>query len=70
MFQHATADFTYAFTDTCNAGVVCFIDLSTAPFNNPITIWNWTFGDGQVSNQETACHDYQGFRFLSCYAYC
>lgn len=40
----------------CDNGVVNFIDSTT--FNDPITNWNWSFGDGTVSTEQNPAHLY------------
>ena len=40
----------------CDSGYVNFIDSTTS--NDPITNWNWNFGDGTVSNLQNPSHLY------------
>lgn len=58
IFPEVTADFNFAY-DTCVAGPVEFTDLSTVAADNVITRWDWSFGDGNNSNQQNPDHRYQ-----------
>lgn len=40
----------------CDSATVNFIDSTT--FNDPVTSWNWNFGDGSVSNLQNPTHFY------------
>ena len=40
----------------CDSGYVNFIDSTT--FNDPITNWNWNFGDGTTSTVQNPVHNY------------
>src|SRR5258706_9937045 len=40
----------------CDSGNVNFIDSTT--FNDPITNWNWNFGDGGTSTVQNPTHLY------------
>jgi gliding motility-associated-like protein len=40
----------------CDSGIVHFIDSTT--FNDPLTMYNWNFGDGNASNLQTPVHQY------------
>ncbi|MES1216575.1 MAG: PKD domain-containing protein, partial [Bacteroidota bacterium] len=40
----------------CDSGNINFIDSTT--FNDPITNWNWSFGDGTTSTEQNPVHSY------------
>lgn len=52
----ADAEFGYSDTLFCDAGLVNFTDSTT--FNDPITSYNWSFGDGGTSTQQHPAHQY------------
>ena len=56
VFPEIAADFEYTY-DTCVAGPTMFTDLSFSGSGN-ITEWNWSFGDGNTSNQQNPNHNY------------
>ena len=47
----------FAWDSTCANSLIQFTDLSTSPVD-PITFWQWTFGDGGVSNLQDPSHTY------------
>ncbi len=53
-----TAAFSAA--DVCEDVAVNFLDESLSPLE-PITSWNWDFGDGNTSTEESPTHIYSGF---------
>ncbi len=53
-----TAAFSAA--DVCEDVAVSFLDESLSPLE-PITSWNWDFGDGNTSTEESPTHTYSGF---------
>lgn len=56
---HPTASFTENTTFIFEGGSVSFTDTSTRGMGNePITYWNWTFGDGQFSDLRNVDHVY------------
>lgn len=52
-----TADFSSNPTTGCAPLLVQFTDAST-PFLQPITDWNWSFGDGDTSTLQNPTHTY------------
>ncbi|MGQ0738691.1 MAG: PKD domain-containing protein [Bacteroidota bacterium] len=52
----ATAKFGYDDTLFCDSGAVSFTDSTT--FNDPITLYSWTFGDGGSSAQQNPVYQY------------
>jgi gliding motility-associated-like protein len=53
-----TAAFSAA--DVCENVAVEFLNESLSPLD-PITSWNWDFGDGNISEEESPTHTYSGF---------
>ncbi len=59
VFPGITADFEFDY-DTCVAGPVTFTDLSFSGAGpNTIVSWDWSFGDGNTSDQQHPIHTYQ-----------
>lgn len=59
VFPGITADFEFDY-DTCVAGPVTFTDLSDSGAGpGTITSWDWSFGDGNISNIQNPVHTYQ-----------
>lgn len=52
-----TADFAFEY-DTCVAGPVQFLDRSDTSGIN-LTVWNWDFGDGALSEERSPVYPYQ-----------
>ncbi|MBS1575174.1 MAG: PKD domain-containing protein, partial [Bacteroidetes bacterium] len=52
----STAKFGLSASLLCDGGTINFIDSST--FNDPITNWNWNFGDGSTSTIQNPSHFY------------
>lgn len=52
----AKAKFGYDDSLFCDAGTVSFLDSTT--FNDPVTSFNWSFGDGGTSTQQNPVHTY------------
>lgn len=50
IFEPPTADFSFDY-DTCVAGPVTFTDLSVPTDLHDISSWDWSFGDGQISEE-------------------
>ncbi|MCB0480323.1 MAG: PKD domain-containing protein [Flavobacteriales bacterium] len=44
--------------NVCEGVVASFTDNSTSPVGDPITTWNWSFGDGGSSNAQNPTHQY------------
>lgn len=57
LFPDIEADFGFAF-DTCIAGPVNFTDRSLSGAGD-ILSWEWTFGDGEVGEEQNPGHTYQ-----------
>jgi gliding motility-associated-like protein len=57
IYPDITADFSYEY-DTCVAGPVRFTDLSVTGACC-LTDWDWSLGDGAVSNQQNPVHTYR-----------
>lgn len=51
-----TAEFAFVQNSVCDSGVIHFIDKSTA--NEPISSYEWKFGDGNFSTDESPVHQY------------
>jgi PKD repeat protein len=47
----------------CDGGLINFIDSTT--FNDPVTNYNWNFGDGGTSTSQTPSHYYNGTGFYN-----
>ncbi len=45
-------------TSVCEDEIASFTDLSTGSAGDPITNWNWDFGDGNSSTQQNPTHVY------------
>jgi gliding motility-associated-like protein len=45
-------------SSVCEDEVASFTDLSTSSIGDPITNWNWEFGDGNSSTQQNPTHIY------------
>ncbi len=59
VFPGIMSDFEFAY-DTCVAGPVTFTDLSVSGAGpGSIVSWEWSFGDGNVSNLQNPVHTYQ-----------
>ena len=52
----ATAKFGFDKNLLCDAGLITFTDSTT--FNDAVTNYNWTFGDGGTSTQQNPQHQY------------
>jgi gliding motility-associated-like protein len=52
----ANAKFGYSDSVFCDFGTVNFSDSTT--FNDPVTSYQWSFGDGATSNQQNPSHTY------------
>ncbi len=48
-------------TNPCQFGPVAFIDLSSV-ISDTLSAWNWTFGDGGVSNLQNPAHTYVNYQ--------
>ncbi|HHM21513.1 MAG TPA: PKD domain-containing protein [Bacteroidetes bacterium] len=58
VFPGITADFEFGY-DTCVAGPVVFTDLSVSGAGpNAIVSWEWSFADGNISDQQHPVHTY------------
>lgn len=57
VYPDITADFSFEY-DTCVAGPVQFTDLSTTGACC-LTDWDWSFGEGGVSNQQNPRYNYR-----------
>lgn len=57
VFPDIEADFSFAY-DTCEANPVQFTDLSESG-SGFLTDWNWSFGDGDFSEQPNPAHLYR-----------
>lgn len=57
VFGQPAADFSTNF-DTCDLGPVAFIDQTTPFPNQPLSAWNWTFGDGATGSVQNPVHQY------------
>ncbi len=65
VFPEITADFTFDY-DTCLVGPVTFTDLSESGAGpGAIISWDWSFGDGNLSNEQHPVHTYQASGQLS-----
>ncbi len=57
IFEPPLAGFSFDY-DTCVAGPVTYVDQSLATPFHPLDVWEWDFGDGQISNEESPVVNY------------
>jgi gliding motility-associated-like protein len=64
VFPSPTADFSADITLSCLPAIIHFTDLSSTP-TGTITNWDWDFGDGVTSTQQSPTHTYSNIGFYT-----